>query len=109
MPMVVLLATISCLVAQTGSVRIRVTDWQAARVVGSSASLLGSNGKPIRTVESNAAGEIVLTDLPMGSYRVVVNANGFKKRAVTVTLPSSDEKLVEVRLDVCPGILDTCN
>ena len=107
--MVALLATISDLAAQTGSVRIRVTDWQAARVVGSSAALLGSNGKPTRTVQSNVAGEIVFSDLPMGNYRIVVSANGFKKQRVKVTLPSSEEKLVEVRLDVCPGILVTCN
>lgn len=61
-----LLTAISPLMAQTGRVRIRVTDATGASIPGAVASLLGPDNKPMRTARADAMGQIVLTDLPFG-------------------------------------------
>ncbi len=96
------------LMAQTGRVRIRVTDSTGARVATSSASLLGPDDQPILTARANSAGEIIVVDLSRGEHRLVVSAPGFKKRMLTVTVSSNDETKIETALEVCGGILQAC-
>jgi len=56
--------------AQSGSVRICVIDLTGAVIPSAEASLLGGDGKPIRTAYANEAGEIEFADLPMGDSRL---------------------------------------
>jgi Carboxypeptidase regulatory-like domain len=84
--------------AQAGRVRIRVTDASGAVVSGAEASLLGSDGKPKRTVKANAEGEIVLSDLPIGDSRLRVIAQGFYTLPLTVTVHNADEIRIEAKL-----------
>ena len=95
-----LLTTVSPLFAQTGRVRIRVTDVTGAVVSGAEGSLLGADNKPKRTVRANDHGEIVWTDLPMGNCRFRVTMLGFRDRRLTVTLRNSDEVKIEAQLEV---------
>lgn len=95
-----LLTAISPLMAQTGRVRIRVTDRTGLVITTAEASLLGGDGKPVRTAEANDAGEIAFTDLPLGDSRIAVIAPGFSMRPVTVTVRDGDELKIEVTLDV---------
>jgi hypothetical protein len=94
------LTAISPLMAQSGRVRIRVTDVTGAVVPGSVASLLGEDGKPIQTAYSNETGEIEFADLPMGNSRFVVQRSGFKSLPLTVTVRSGDEIKVQAQLEV---------
>lgn len=94
------LTAISPLMAQSGRVRIRVTDVTGAAIPGAEASLLGGDEKPTRTVKADEAGEIVLTDLPIGDSRLSVKHAGFKNLPLTVTVRNGDEVSVNVKLEV---------
>ena len=95
-----LLTTISPLMAQTGRVRIRVTDVTGAVVVSSQALLLGGGSVKLRAERADNAGEIVMTDLPMGDCHFEVSAVGFSVKRLTVTVRSADEVKVEASLGV---------
>jgi uncharacterized surface anchored protein len=95
-----LLTAISPLMAQTGRVRIQVTDASGAVVPGAVASLLGPDDNVIRTARSDGLGEIVLTDLPFGDCRFAVATPGFKARRLTVTVRNGDEVKIEAVLEI---------
>jgi len=95
-----LLIAVAPLFAQTGRVRIRVTDFVDGSVPTAEASLLGPNGKTQRTEPADAAGEILWTDLPLGDSVIVVSAPGYRPRRLTVTSRNDRELLVEVRFDI---------
>jgi hypothetical protein len=93
-----LLTAISPLMAQTGRVRIRVTDATGAVVPGAVGSLLGTDDKSKKT--ANEAGEIVFTDLPFGDCRFTVAMPGFKNRSMTTTIRNGDEVKIEAVLEI---------
>jgi uncharacterized surface anchored protein len=86
--------------AQSGRVRIRVTDLTGAVIPDAVARLLGEDGKPIRTAYANEAGEIEFADLPMGDSRLVVGRPGFKTLPLTVTVRNGDEMKVQAQLEI---------
>lgn len=96
----VLLLAISPLFAQTGGLRIRVTDPTGAVVPTAAVSLLGPDDHPIRTMEATETGEIVFTDLPLGASRFSVHSPGFRICRVGATIRDTDEQKVEARLEV---------
>jgi hypothetical protein len=93
-----LLTAISPLMAQSGRVRIRVTDPAGEVIPGAEAFLLGPDGRPQLTKQADDLGEIVLTDLPIGDSRVNVSCQGFASLPLTVTVRNGDEVKVEARL-----------
>jgi len=95
-----MLTAISPLMAQSGRVRIRLTDMRGELILGAEASLLGADGKPQRTEVANEAGEIILIDLPWGDSKVTVSARGFSGRPLTVTVRNGDELKVDTQLEV---------
>jgi hypothetical protein len=95
-----LLTAVSPLMAQTGRVRIRVTDATGAVITTAEGSLIRADDKPEQTAQANAAGEITLADLPLGNCRLEITATGFRKRPLTVTLRSDEEVKIETRLEV---------
>ncbi len=98
------LTAVSPSVAQSGSVRIRVTVANVAVVIpGAKVSLLGADGKPLRSVETDESGETLFTDLPIGDSRFVVSSPAFMSRLLTVTVRNSDEVRVDAQLEVTPG------
>src|SRR5438045_127137 len=64
-----LITAISPLIAQSGRLRIRVTDASGSVVPGAETSLLESGSKPTRTIRTNSLGEAVWTELAMGENR----------------------------------------
>jgi uncharacterized surface anchored protein len=86
--------------AQAGRVRIRVKDPTGALMPTAQASLLGPDGKPVRTARADEKGEIVWRDLPFGDCRFAVEAMGFQKRPLMVTVRNGEEVQVETSLDV---------
>ena len=95
-----LFTAIAPLWAQTGRIRIRVTDITGAAIPTATASLLGPDNKTLRTESADIAGEILWTDLPVGDSVIVVKATGFDSRRLTVTSRNNKELLVEARLEV---------
>ena len=101
--LVVLYCCSSHVWAQSGSVRIRVTDLAKSVIPGADVSLLEANDQPIRTLSSNDSGESVWTGLPLGESRFRVSEPGFTSRMVAVTIHGAEEQNVEVRLAVDLG------
>jgi hypothetical protein len=54
-----------------------VTDTTGASIAGAQVNLVRGNEKPMQTVTSGAHGEFTFTAVPVGSYRVEVEAAGF--------------------------------
>ena len=97
-----LLTAIAPLMAQTGRVRIRVTDATGAVIPTAEASLLAFDNRPIRTAKADEAGEILLIDLPLGNCRFRVSAAGFASRTLTITIANSEELQLDAKLEVGP-------
>ena len=95
-----LLTTISPLMAQSGRVRVRVTDATGGGVFGAEVSLLASDGNPQRTETADASGEVVLTDLPIGNLALRITSRGFNSRLMTVTVRGPEELRVDAKLEV---------
>jgi Carboxypeptidase regulatory-like domain len=95
-----LLTAVSPLMAQSGRVRIHVTDSTGAIIPNAAAALPGENGSPLRTAKSNEAGEIIFVDLPIGDLRLTVSAPGFNRLPLTVTSRTSHEVKVDAKLQV---------
>lgn len=93
---------------QNGSVRIRVIDPTGAVVITAKMSLLGADGKAVRTVRVNRGGELVFTDLPSGDSHFLVSALGFRDRRLTLSVRNGDEVKLDTALELCGGILETC-
>jgi len=95
-----ILTAISPLMAQSGRVRIRVTDATGATVPSAEASLLGDRDQKLRTLPANAEGEIVFTDLPIGDVRFLIMCQGFMSLTITATIRNEEEMKLGARLDV---------
>lgn len=88
--------------AQTGTLRVRVTDPTGARVPQATVSVRGSHEKIIRQEETDGSGEIVLTELPVGECVVSVIKGGFLTVRYKTLVRSAEEERFEVRLQVSP-------
>jgi hypothetical protein len=97
-----LLTAVSPLMAQSGRVRIRVTDLTGTVIPGAEASLLGIDEKLILAGRADKAGEIVLTGLPIGDSRITLTCPGFKNLPLVVTIRNADELNVDAKLEVGP-------
>ena len=64
------LTAISPLMAQSGRLRIRVSDITGAVIPGAEVALLGMDGNALRTENANEQGEFIFSDLPIGNSRV---------------------------------------
>jgi hypothetical protein len=80
--------------------RIRVVDVNGAMITTATVTLRGRGKRARRSAQTNAVGEVVWTDLPMGNCRIAVEAPGFSRRRLTAALRNSDEMKIEVVLEV---------
>src|SRR5678815_2947380 len=89
--------------AQAGSSSIRgiVTDLQGRTVAGATVTLSNEQKNFNRTQSTNESGNYIFTSLPPGSYRMDIEANGFKKSSVTDIQALTDTPLTfDVQLEV---------
>ena len=94
-----LLAAISPLLAQTGSVRVRVTDPLGARISDAVASFLDKDKKVIRQARSDRMGELILTNLPVGDGNVEIDIPGFRHMTwIGLKVGAQGETLLSVQL-----------
>lgn len=97
-----LLLAISPLLAQTGSVRIRVTDALGTAIPKATVSLTDGWDRKVRTLSTNDAGEVIWADLPLGDAHFLASAPGFGLWRITVTIRTGDEQKVMAVLEVAP-------
>lgn len=95
-----LFTAVSPLLAQSGRVRVRVTDVSGAVIPGAQVSLLGKDRKPRRSLQTNENGETIFTDLRKGNSHFVVSRPGFDSLPLTVTVQTPDELRVDAKLEV---------
>lgn len=87
--------------ATEGSILGALTDPSGAVVVNAAITVRNVNTGVVRTTRSNEAGEYVVSNLPLGSYTVGVEAPGFKKAIQPpVTLTVKARIRVDIRLEV---------
>ena len=104
---VVVLGTSSLLLAQTYEGRIlgTVTDVSGAVVIGAKITVANTATNSTRNLASNSAGEYVAPNLEAGTYKVWVEAPGFKKAEnSSVVVQVSRDARVDFRLQ--PGAPD---
>jgi hypothetical protein len=104
---VMVLSTFSLLIAQTYEGRIlgTVTDASCAIVVGAKVTVANVGTNVARNLVSNSAGEYVASNLVEGTYKVWVEAPGFKKAEnSSVVVQVSRDARVDFRLQ--PGAPD---
>jgi hypothetical protein len=94
---------VSPLVAQQeqGSIRGLVTDQTGAVVPNAAMTLRNQGTSQIRTTTSSSDGTYVFTPLPIGTYQVTAEANGFKTEVRSDLELHVQEKLdVDFRLEI---------
>src|SRR6266481_7643036 len=80
-----ILLMFSVSLAQSGSSSLRgtVTDLQGRPVTGATVTLGNASKNFTRTQETNDSGSYSFSTVPPGTYRLEVEAKGFKKSSVT--------------------------
>ena len=88
-----LLTTIAPLLAQSGTLRVRVADASGAVVAGSTVTVACAGSKEM-TVTTNTEGVAVLPGLPAGTSQIRISQPGFKLWRGEVTLvPGQKQEL----------------
>jgi Carboxypeptidase regulatory-like domain len=84
-----------------GDIRGLVTDPSGAAVADAEVTARNTGTDLTRTVKSNSLGEFAITDLPIGTYTVLVKKSGFKEfRTKDVQLHVYDVAQVNAQLQV---------
>jgi hypothetical protein len=94
-----LLTSLAPLRAQTGRLRIRVTDPTGEAVPGAEVSLIGSFDLPVRTIVADDAGETAWANLPSGELHFEVVGYGPDFGSVDIEVLDQEEKIVSIRLE----------
>src|SRR5690349_22209909 len=83
--LVLVLLTASIIFAQSGSSSVRgtVTDLQGRAVSGAQVTLSNAQKNLTRSTTTNNDGAYIFTAVPPGTYRLDVEATGFKKASVS--------------------------
>jgi hypothetical protein len=101
--LLLVLLTSSVAFAQTGSSSLRgiVTDMQGRAVAGANVTLSDEQRSFSRTQTTNDSGAYVFTSIPPGTYRLDVEAAGFKKASVSQVQAQIDTPAtLDVQLEV---------
>jgi Carboxypeptidase regulatory-like domain len=97
---VILLSTPAFAQRFTASLRGTVTDPSHAIVVGAKVTVPGENTSLRQTVATNASGAYSFPDLPVGTYQVEVERDGFKTAVRrNIVLNVADVRPVDVQLE----------
>jgi len=95
-----LLTAVSPLIAQSGRVRIRVTDATGSVLPSAEATRLGTDDKPMDYMRANERGEVVWTGLPMGVCQFAVWSPGFNTYRISVIIKNADEIQAYAQLEL---------
>jgi outer membrane receptor protein involved in Fe transport len=84
-----------------GRIRGTVTDESGGAIVGAKVTLINEGTNVSREVQTSAAGEYLFLEVPVGSYEVDVNQQGFKKSAHKgIVLVLNEIATVDITLQV---------
>jgi hypothetical protein len=93
----------------TASIRGTVTDPSSAVIAGAKVTVTNEDTGLTRTVTTNSAGGYVFPELPVGSYRIAVEAAGFTSATrAKIGLNVADVRAVDVQLTTGP-VTETVN
>ena len=95
-----LLTAFSPLFGATGRVRFRVLDPDGVVIPRVSISLMDSNERVVRTLETNESGEVGWTDLPPGDSLFLVSLPGWPTKRVNITFRNAKEVKAEVHFSL---------
>ena len=104
-PVVILFLTITALgAAQTfrGAIQGNITDTQGAAVAGAKVTVTNTGTGLSREAVSDASGNYLLSELPLGEYTVAVSKEGFARKVVSgIRVDVAQREHVDVALN--PG------
>ena len=80
--------------------RFRVKDPAGGLVKDADVSLADKDYHPIRTLTTDQSGEVLFTNLPLGSSHFVARATGFMLKYMKIPIHSYKEVKVEATLQV---------
>ncbi len=91
-----------------GSIRGIVHDPEHRPISGAMVMLKSTNSQWAKTAYSNANGEFEFNPVPVGSYRVVVDAKGFAQESQTIMVESDSHPVTHFQLSLA-GTSETLN
>lgn len=94
----------------TGDIRGIVKDPSGAVVTGASVQVINTDrNETIRTVKTDSNGSYVAPYLPVGHYKIVVKAQGFKEyEATNIAINVNDRRVIDAQLEI-GGSSETVN
>jgi hypothetical protein len=90
-----LLATVAQAQVTTADILGRVTDSSGAVLPGASITIVNTATRDTRTLVSNETGDYVFNLLPIGTYTVTIELQGFGTQMSTVMVSSGDRARVD--------------
>jgi hypothetical protein len=87
---------------QTGTVRIRVVDANGSAISKANVSLSNDWNRTVRTLTTDAAGEVLWKNLPRGEWSFSVGVPGFYPYLLPLNICDNREKTIVARLQPAP-------
>lgn len=100
----ILLIAASSLWAQSGLVRIRVTDPKGSRIAHATVSRMDLWNQILEKRSASKGGEVLWKRISLGDSQFLVEAPGFYPIRLTIQVRSASEQTVEGRLQVIPQV-----
>ena len=98
--MCLLLATAARGQVTTADILGRVTDSSGAVLPGATVTIENAATRDVRTQASSATGDYVFNLLPIGTYSVKIELQGFQSQTTRVTIASGDRARVDAKLQL---------
>lgn len=87
---------------QTGTLRIHVVDANGSAIAKANVSLSNNWNRTIRTLTTDAAGEVLWKNLALGEWNFSVGVPGFYPYRLPVSVCDNHEKTIVARLQPAP-------
>jgi hypothetical protein len=87
---------------QTGTVRIRVVDANGSAISKANGSLSNNWNRSVRTLSTDAAGEVLWKNPALGEWSFSVGVAGFHPYRLTLSICDQREKTIMARLQPAP-------
>jgi hypothetical protein len=98
--MCLLLAPTAQAQVTTADILGRVTDSSGAVLPGATITIVNTATRDTRTQTSNDTGDYVFNLLPIGTYTVAIELQGFSTQMTTVTVATGDRARVDAKLNL---------
>jgi outer membrane receptor protein involved in Fe transport len=98
--MCLLLATVAQAQVTTADILGRVSDSSGAVLPGATITIVNTGTRDTRTQTSNETGDYVFNLLPIGTYTVTIELQGFSTQMTSVTVATGDRARVDAKLNL---------